>query len=362
MSAEGCAASVKVLHPVHRLPDWVPEGARLYLSHVAAGKSLRAVARDYGCHASTVMRQVRRFENLRDDPLVDNALRKLDQALRAPPKPKSATEYSPMTAQSPVTPDLHATPDLEDHAMHFLQELTAPKAVLIVAADMPKAVVTREDTAGVPQRVAILDRELAEAMALKNWITCRKLGRVSSYAISSAGRLALRDYRASRSSLPAARFDDDDTAPRRARYGVIESPVVVLSRRRDKSGQPFLEGGLVQAAERMREDYVMAQLESVPTCSAIELMNMLETRAVPGPNIAPPGTAAARTRVLRLLRDLGEGLGDIALRCCCHLEGVESAENALGWSARSGKIVLRIALQRMSRHYACLGNEPVMIG
>ncbi len=362
MSAKGCATSVKVLYPVCRLPDWVPEGARLYLSHVAAGKSLRAVARDYGCHASTVMRQVRRFENLRDDPLVDNALRKLDMALRAPPKPSSATEYSLMTAQSPLPSAPHSVPDLEDRAMHYLQELTAPKAVLIVAEDMPKAVVTREDASGIPQRVAILDRDLAEAMALKNWITCRKQGRVSSYVISSAGRLALRDHRAAQASLPACRHDGEDGTPRRVRYGVIESPVTVLSRRRDKSGRPFLEGGLVQAAERMREDYVMAQLESAPAVSAAELMHMLETRTVPGPNIAPPGTAAARTRILRLLRDLGEGLSDIALRCCCRLEGVESAENAMGWSARSGKIVLRIALQRMSRHYACLGDEPMMIG
>jgi hypothetical protein len=51
------------------------------------------------------------------------------------------------------------------------------------------------------------------------------------------------------------------------------------------------------------------------------------------------------------LRDLGPGLGDVALRCCCYLEGLETAEKELGWSARSGKIVLRIALQRLRRHY-----------
>jgi len=41
----------------------------------------------------------------------------------------------------------------------------------------------------------------------------------------------------------------------------------------------------------------------------------------------------------------------VALRCCCYLQGLEIVEKRMGWSARSGKIVLRIALQRLRRHY-----------
>ena len=62
------------------------------------------------------------------------------------------------------------------------------------------------------------------------------------------------------------------------------------------------------------------------------------------------------------LQDLGPGLSDVALRCCCYLEGLEMAEKKLGWSARSGKIVLRIALQRLKRHYATLSEDAQMIG
>jgi hypothetical protein len=63
------------------------------------------------------------------------------------------------------------------------------------------------------------------------------------------------------------------------------------------------------------------------------------------------------------LRDLGPGLGDVALRCCCFLEGLEAAERRMGWSSRSGKIVLRIALQRLKRHYEANGGiSGVLIG
>jgi hypothetical protein len=39
------------------------------------------------------------------------------------------------------------------------------------------------------------------------------------------------------------------------------------------------------------------------------------------------------------------------LRVCCFLEGIESAEKALGWPSRSGKLVLGLALDRLARHY-----------
>ncbi|MCC5957201.1 MAG: helix-turn-helix domain-containing protein [Natronohydrobacter sp.] len=368
MAVQGCITGETGSHVTGRLPHWVPQGARLYLSHIATGQSLRAIAREQGCHASTILRQVRRFENRRDDPLIDNALRKLDLSMRTRTNSKPSfrsqqdTEPKSMLPQPRKLPEPLINAEVEDQAMRYLRDLTGRGALLIVAADMPKAVITREDADGVAQRVAVFDRHLAEAMALLDWITCRNRGRVSSYVISPTGRVALRNHLGAEAGDLARQGENDDCAPRRMRYGVVESPVAVLARRRDKSGKPFLETRQVHAAERLREDFVMAQLDSIEWASAQDLLRALESRKVPGPNIAPPGTAAARKRVLDVFRDLGPGLGDVALRCCCRLEGVESAENAMGWSARSGKIVLRIALQRLSRQYHHLGDDQMMIG
>ena len=51
---------------------------KLYLRHVERGESIRSLAREAGCHASTILRRIRRFEARRDDPLVDEALAALE--------------------------------------------------------------------------------------------------------------------------------------------------------------------------------------------------------------------------------------------------------------------------------------------
>ena len=62
---------------LEEMPDWVPEPVLRYLLHTEAGISIRSLARSAGCHASTVLRQVRQFENRREDLLIDQALHDL---------------------------------------------------------------------------------------------------------------------------------------------------------------------------------------------------------------------------------------------------------------------------------------------
>lgn len=351
MSARNRVESGCTLTVGATLPDWVPTGARLYLSHTAKGLSLRALARNAGCHASTVMRQVRRFENRRDDPLVDDALSRLDRALRLASPSPSTMEHADMAQSSPRALAEAAPACSTEDLLQVLTHLQHPGAHIIVAPDMPKAVILCDTGGGSTERLAVFDRTLAEMLALNDWITCRREGRVRSYVLSPEGAAALR-----------AAAEDDTPATRRARYGTLETPVAVLARRRDKTGTPFLAPALVHASDRLREDFVMAQLDRLQPMPADRLIRAIADRKLPGPNIAPPGTRAARRRVLGALQDLGPGLSDMVLRCCCHLEGVESAEQAMSWSARSGKIVLRIGLQRLKLHYDRLGADEMLLG
>ncbi len=355
------------------LPDWLPDRVRLYLSHTEKGVSIRALARAAGLNASTVMRQVRRFELRRDDPLMDEALTLLSRGLITSPDPDrkdAPTMTAPIRATAAQLTD-EAT--LIREGCRILRRLAEPGAVMAIAADMEKAVVMREFPDGRSARTAIVDRAVAQAFTLKDWIQCRKTGRVSTYEITQAGRMALKrmiddeDRRRQKSEMPGmaeaqARFAGqhriwgerqlmDDDGPRRLRYNLAESPVAVLGRRRDKDGKQFLETPLVEAAERLREDFELAQMGPRVAQNWDRFLSGGDRGSFRGDGGIAEGPARARERVALALRDLGPGLGDVALRVCWFLEGIETAERRMGWAARSGKIVLRIALMRLRRHY-----------
>jgi hypothetical protein len=119
----------------------------------------------------------------------------------------------------------------------------------------------------------------------------------------------------------------------------------------------------VQAAERLREDFELAQMGPRVTQNWERFLTGGERGGFRPEAGRAEGPRDARDRVSAALRDLGPGLGDMVLRCCCFLEGLEAAEQRLGWSARSGKIVLRIALQRLRRHYdEAYGRHGPLIG
>ncbi len=360
------------------VPGWVPVEARRYLAHTEQGRPIRELARLAGCHASTVLRQIRNVESRRDDLLVDEALRRLGDGWPVFMR-RGSTRFSSKDShdmQNVISPEISLNEDsLKRDAAPVLSHLCLPATVLAVARDMDRAVVVRDGPHGDTHRLAVVDRPVAQAMALKGWIDCSAPGRVSRYHITPAGRevcrqtLAEAENRASQGFAEAqASFsgapDYADAATQcegplgRVRYGAAESPVVALARRRDRDGKPFLSSALVRAAERLREDFELAQL-SDPRAGGWE---RLVTAPDLSSDLAPLATAPARARVAAALRDLGPGLGDIALRCCCYLEGLETAEKRLGWSARSAKVVLRIALQRLRSHYDALGPAGGMIG
>lgn len=366
-------------HASSDLPRWVPDGARHYLVHTETGLSIRALARASDCHPSTVLRQVRRIEGRRDDPLVDAALRSLSAQVSAREilkKGKSKTMKMECLKTDAHQPVGLSQARMDQEAKRILRRLCEQGAVLAVARAMETAVVVRVTCEGEQVRTAVVEREIAQAMALKDWISCPDPeGRIARYFITNTGRAALRRLTAEDENRAVGfaerKADPDGDAgwdiatiegvgrpPYRGYPN--ESPLIGLARRKDRDGKPFLPRDLVAVGERLREDYELVEVGM----GGIESWESFVKGETPA-DVAegPKGAVAAHGRIKDALAELGPGLGDVVLRCCCFLEGLEQTEKKMGWSARSGKIVLRIALQRLKRHYEeTQGRYGPMIG
>lgn len=357
-----------------RWPDWVPDAARHYLAHTDHGQPIRALARAAKVHASTILRQVRRFEGLRDDPLIDDALRDLSRAFGQTPQIQHKDDR--MSAVSRPKGVIGAVPtedQIEAEGLRILRRLTEPGAVLAVARDMDMGIVLRDSNDGSAARTAVVERTIAQAMALKDWIACLDpTARVVRYHLTAYGRTELRRMMAAAypertgfaetQALFRSPGDGGDERIRHMRSVLGDSPLAALARRHDKDGQPFLARDLVQAGERLREDFELSQAGARVTMDWDKFLTTRSAATGQGGGL-DRGASAARDRVEKALADLGPELGEVALRCCCYLEGLETLEKRKGWSARSAKIVLRIALQRLLRHYAeTQGKFAPMIG
>lgn len=123
---------------------------------------------------------------------------------------------------------------------------------------------------------------------------------------------------------------------------LAESPLAWLHAR------GHLEDRLFDAGERLRADYEHAQLSPSIT------MRWDPVRARTTGDVgltAGERQIAAKARFDGAIASAGKGLEDVLWRVVCAGETLPCAERALAWPARSGKLVLRIALNRVADYY-----------
>jgi hypothetical protein len=143
---------------------------------------------------------------------------------------------------------------------------------------------------------------------------------------------------------PARR--DDGAESRRGRRSVTvnlgESPLTWLHSR------GHLDDRQYDAGERLRADWERAQLAPSVTMrwEAVRTRSSGERDLTPGER-----QLAAKARFEAAIAAAGPGLADILWRVACAGESLPVAERALAWPVRSGKLVLRLALDRVAGFY-----------
>lgn len=131
--------------------------------------------------------------------------------------------------------------------------------------------------------------------------------------------------------------------PRRTvTVNLAESPLAWLHAR------GHLADRLFEAGEALRGDYERAQLSASITMR----WDPVRTKTTGERGLSPTEKQiAARRRFDGAITAAGKGLEDILWRVVCAGEALPDAEKSLGWPARSGKLVLRIALERVAEFY-----------
>ncbi len=131
-------------------------------------------------------------------------------------------------------------------------------------------------------------------------------------------------------------------ASRTVTVNLAESPLVWLHAR------GHLSDRLLDAGEKLRADYERAQLSASVTMR----WDPVRVKTTGERGLSPTERQiAARQRFNGAIAAAGRGLEDILWRVVCAGEGLPEAEKTLGWPARSGKLVLRIALERVADFY-----------
>ena len=122
-----------------------------------------------------------------------------------------------------------------------------------------------------------------------------------------------------------------------------ESPLGWLHARGHLSDRQF------DAGERLRSDYERAELAPSVT---MRWDPVRVDGGAGGAGLTPSERQiAAKERFDGAMREAGRGLSDVLWRVVCACESLPSAEKTLKWPARSGKLVLGIALDRVAGFY-----------
>ncbi|MXO59495.1 hypothetical protein GRI89_08065 [Altererythrobacter salegens] len=123
---------------------------------------------------------------------------------------------------------------------------------------------------------------------------------------------------------------------------LAESPLTWLHSR------GHLDDRLFEAGERLRVDYERAGLSPGVTMR----WDVVRIRGTADSGLSPTERqVAARQRFDGAIAAAGRGLADILWRVACAGETLTAAEKDLDWPARSGKLVLRLALDRVADFY-----------
>lgn len=137
-----------------------------------------------------------------------------------------------------------------------------------------------------------------------------------------------------------------------------ESPLMRLYSRKLKGGCSYINDCQFRAGDRLRADFEKGNIQ--PRISANLEASVAGRNRSPGDSIAGALSDFAldrRKAFAAAIEHIGPELGGVAVDVCCFLKGLETVERERAWPPRSAKLMLRTALDMLSRHYGMVAEN-----
>jgi hypothetical protein len=134
-----------------------------------------------------------------------------------------------------------------------------------------------------------------------------------------------------------------------AKFDESESPLIWLARRKGTDGRPLIEPHHLQAGERLRCDFTLAQM--MPRTTANWHAAVAGRHRGQTSGHLTDRVIAARQQLRHALNAAGPEFSGLLIDVCCFLKKLDIVERERRWPARSAKVVLLLALESLARHY-----------
>jgi hypothetical protein len=252
---------------------------------------------------------------------------------------------------------------LTPQARRLLLALAEPGACAVVTAE--NGLELRRRRGGIALAGGQHDLAAGEELAAADLAQWSAQAGESRLAITQAGAAWLARRAASRTDDPflaqhrlnetAPHHDDGPRAGQEAApvltRNAAESPLAWLRHRRGRDGSPLLGDAAFAAGERLRADLTRAALVAGPGAGWSAAGRVDGGGWRPDRLNQNEAVLAARQRVRRALEAVGPDFAGLLVDVCGFLKPIADLEAEQNWPVRSGKVILRLALEALARHY-----------
>ncbi len=197
-------------------------------------------------------------------------------------------------------------------------------------------------------RIVVRDTQRPVPRSVIDFLIARELvaeGPEDTFVATTDGRTVLTTLRTRGTEALALRKADDGPLI----SNMAESPVTRLAIA--KGGRTaFLSVVEASAADRLRRDFELAQM-----MPHLGVDWSADRRGGPSTGDRHEDVMlAARERLDKTLKRIGPDFATLLVDVCCLLIGLADVERKHGLPQRSGKVVLRLGLRALARHYGTL--------